>query len=112
MEIYVTIGKRNLCYYGNWDICVGKLHLAPPKEWSRGDGRIHQTYLNKTKSAFKCIPQIHALECKANFIDNYFSLFYINALRMSDSFADVMSSLYNTCKLPLVNKQVIIYIYI
>ena len=28
--------------------------------------------LEKTKSTFKCIATIHALECKASFIENYF----------------------------------------
>ena len=45
------------------------------------------------KAIFKCIAKIQALECKANYINKYFRLFY-NLLRMSESFSDVMSFLY------------------
>ena len=70
--------NRNLCYYSTWDSCVGKLHVASPKEWSRGDERIHPTYLKKTKSTvstFKCIAKIHALESKPILLKTIFSLF-------------------------------------
>ena len=59
--------------------------------------------LKQNKATFKCIVKIHALEYKDKLFNNYFSSFYINFLRMSDSYSDVMSSPY-TCKLPLVNK--------
>ena len=68
----VGVGKRNLCYYSTCHICVGKLHLGPFQGMIQRNGRMHPTYLKKTKSTFKCIAKIHALECKANFIEHYF----------------------------------------
>ena len=51
------VANWNLCYYRTWDICVGKLHLAPPKKWSRGDGRIHPTYLKKLNLPLNVLQQ-------------------------------------------------------
>ena len=63
-EIYVTI------VFGIFVLknCTWPLH----QEWFRGDGRIHPIYFKKIKSTFKYIAKIHALECKANLIENYF----------------------------------------
>ena len=67
------MGKRNLCTYRTWNICVGKLHLAHLKDVSIGDERIQPTDLkNINKATLNSFAKIQALECKANFIDNYF----------------------------------------
>ena len=53
------VANRNLCYSSTWNICVEKLHLAPPIEWSRGDGRIHPTYMNLPLNVLQ---KIHAIK--------------------------------------------------
>ena len=37
------VRKQNLFYYSNGDIHFGKLHLAPPKDGSRGNEQTHPT---------------------------------------------------------------------
>ena len=79
-----------------------------------GLGGYTQPTWKKTKSTFKCIAKIHALESKPILLKTIVSLFYINALRISDSFADVMSSLYMLLAsfLSWINKCIYIYIYL
>ena len=81
-EMYVTIVRQlGIFVLKNY---TWPLPRSDPEGWADTS-----KILKKTKSTFKCIAKLHA-----NFIENYFSLFYINALRISNSFADVMSSLY------------------
>ena len=91
----ICVRKRNLCYYRSWDICVGTLHLEHPKDGSRGDGWIHLTDLNrKIKSPLNISRKCMLYNAKPILLIDIFSLFYINLLRMSDSFTDIISSLY------------------
>ena len=117
VQIYVTIGLDiSVSETESYVIIVLGIFDLENYTWPlpRNDPEARQrewadtpNLLEKTKSTFKCIAKIHSLECKSNFIVTILSLFYINALRMSDSFADVgpiVISLYVTCKIPLVNK--------
>ena len=90
----ICVRKRNLCYYSTWDICVENYTWPFPRNDPEGMGAYTQPTWKKLNLPLNVSQNNHALECKANFIDNCFSLSYINALRMSHSFADVMSSLY------------------
>ena len=47
-----------------WKTTLGPSHGMIQKRWADTP--------NLLESTFKFIAQIHALECKANFIDNYF----------------------------------------
>ena len=64
------------------------------KEWSRGDARMHPTYLEKLNLLLDVSHKFTLKNAKPICLKTIFSLFYINALRMSDSFANVMSSIY------------------
>ena len=65
----MSVGKRNLFFNITWDICVAKLHLAPPKDVSRGDRQIHPTDFHKIKLPWNTYRD-HALDYKANVTDN------------------------------------------
>ena len=66
--------------------------------------RIHSTYLKNLNLPLNVLQKFTLQNAKPILLKTIFSLFYINALKMSDSFIDVMSSLASSCKLPLVNK--------
>ena len=70
----ICVVKRNISvfYYSTLDIGVGKLHLPLPRNNREGMGGYTQPTWKQTKSIFKCIAKIHALECKAYFLENYF----------------------------------------
>ena len=93
IELYVSIGlgisvsetKFMLPYVLGY-LCW-KTKLGPSQGLIQRGWVDTPNLLEKSKSTFKCVAKIHALECKIN-------LFNINAPRMSDSFTDVMSSLY------------------
>ena len=100
MELYATIGLVILCsekkfmsqqYLGYlcWKTTLGPSHGMIHRGWADTPN-----LLETTKFTLKYIAKIHALECIANFIATSFSFFYINALRMLESLADGMSSLY------------------
>ena len=64
-DIYVTI-ELGIFVLEN-------IHLAHPKDRPGGDGGYTPTDLKrKIKATLKCIAKIHALQCKANFINTYF----------------------------------------
>ena len=62
-EIYVTIVLGYLC----WKTTLGPSQGMIQRGWADTPN-----LLEKTKSTFKCIAKIHASECKANVIENYF----------------------------------------
>ena len=81
------VANRKLCYCRTWDICGGNeiyvtivffgyLCLKTTPGTSQGmiqSGRTDKpNLLHKNSLPLKVIAKIHSLECKANFIDNYF----------------------------------------
>ena len=78
LEIFVTIGlgisvSENDIYVilvlGNF---VFGNYTCPSQGMIQRDGQIHPTYLKKLNLPLNVSQKKYALECKANFIDNYF----------------------------------------
>ena len=95
IEIYITIGLG---------IFVLKNYTRPHP---RNDPEMMSGYTQSTWKKLILTLNVSHKFTLANamliLLTTIFSLFYLNVLRMSDSYVDVMSSLYVTCKLPLVN---------
>ena len=67
------MSEKEICVTITLGIFVLENYTWPlPSNDPDGMGGYTQPTWKKTKSTFKCIAKIHALECKANFIENYF----------------------------------------
>ena len=86
IEIYVTIVLG--------DICVGKLHLTLPRNNPDGMGEYTQLTWKIINLPLNVSQKFTLKNAKPILLKTTFSLFYINALTMSSSFTELISSLH------------------